>query len=205
MPLPTEMPSASTLRRIQQVQVFTIVWMSVEAAVSLAAALNAHSPALLAFGGDSTIELMSAVLVLWQFRGHKIPETTEYRVNRVAGGLLFLLAAYVVAVSALSLVGHRESTPSYIGIAVLVVAAIAMPLFAREKRKLSAETGSAALRADAAESAFCGYFSLIALAGLGANAIWHIHWADPIAALALTPLILREGWEAMRGRACGCI
>lgn len=174
-----------------------------EAAVSLAAAFNAHSPALLAFAGDSTIELISAVLVLWRFRGHDIPETTERRVNRVAGGLLFLLAAYVVVASALSLVGHRESTTSYIGITALIVAAIAMPLLAREKKRLSAETGSAALRADAAESAFCGYLSLIALVGLGVNVIWHIHWADPVAALAITPLILREGWDAMQARACG--
>ena len=198
------MPSAVTLRRIQQIQVFTIVWMSVEAAVSLAAAFNAYSPALLAFGGDSTIELISALLVLWRFRDHEIPETTERRVNRVAGGLLFLLAAYVVVASALSLVGRRESKPSYIGIGVLIVSAIAMPLLAGEKRKLATQTGSAALRADAAESAFCGYLSLIALAGLGANAIWHIHWADPIAALALIPLMVREGWETMKGRACGC-
>ena len=204
MPLQTAMPSAVTLRRIQKIQVLTIVWMSVEAAVSLAAAFNAHSPALLAFGGDSTIELISAVLVLWRFRGHEISETTERRVNCVAGGLLFLLAAYVVVASALSLVGHRESKPSYIGIGVLIVSAIAMPLLAGEKRKLATQTGSAALRADAAESAFCGYLSLIALAGLGANAIWHIHWADPIAALALMPLMVREGWETMKGRACGC-
>jgi divalent metal cation (Fe/Co/Zn/Cd) transporter len=199
MPLQTDMPSASTLRRIQQVQVLTIAWMSVEAAVSLTAAWMARSPAVLAFGGDSAIELISAALVLWRFRGHERPDATERRVNCVAGGLLFLLAAFVVVVSALSLLGHREPKPSYIGIAVLTIAAIAMPLLAGEKRKLSAETGSAGLRADAAESAFCGYLSLIALVGLGVNAIWRIRWADPIAALALTPLILREGWEAVQG------
>lgn len=178
--------------------------MSAEAAVSLAAAFNAQSPALLAFGGDSAIELASAALVLWRFRGHEMTETTERRVNRVAGGLLFLLAAYVVVASALSLLGHREPRPSYIGIPVLIVAALAMPLLAREKRKLSTETGSAALRADAAESAFCGYLSLIALVGLGLNGIWHIHWADPVAALAITPLIVREGWQTVQGNACGC-
>src|SRR5437667_5607686 len=130
MPLQTAMPSAVTLRRIQKIQVLTIVWMSVEAAVSLAAAFNVHSPALLAFGGDSTIELISAVLVLWRFRGHEISETTKRRVNRVAGALLFLLAAYVAVVSALSLLGHREPKPSYLGIAMLVVAAITMPILA---------------------------------------------------------------------------
>ena len=112
--------------------------------------LDCPQPALLAFGGDSAIELISAALLLWRFRGHEIPESAEQRVNRVAGGLLFLLAAYAVAVAALSLLGHREPKPSYVGIAVLIVAAIAMPWLARQKRKLAAETGSAALRADAA-------------------------------------------------------
>ena len=79
-----------------------------------------------------------------------------------------------------------------------------MPLLAKEKRRLSALTGSAALRADAAESALCAYMSIIALIGLTVHAVWHISWADPIAALAITPFILFEAREAMRGKPCGC-
>ena len=86
-----------------------------------------------------------------------------------------------------------------------MAAAIFMPWLARKKRLLSASTGSAALRADAAESALCGYLSLIASAGLILNSAWHARWADPIAALAIVPFILREGWEAVQGRACGCV
>lgn len=88
--------------------------------------------------------------------------------------------------------------------AVLVGAAMIMPVLATKKRRLSALTGSGALRADAAESALCAYLSIIALVGLAVHAIWHIAWADPIAALAVTPLILFEAREAMRGEACGC-
>jgi divalent metal cation (Fe/Co/Zn/Cd) transporter len=77
-----------------------------------------------------------------------------------------------------------------------------MPWLAKQKRQLSEATASAALRADAAESALCGYLALIALAGLAVNAIWRVGWADPIAALALLPLIVHEGWEAMKGKAC---
>jgi divalent metal cation (Fe/Co/Zn/Cd) transporter len=197
--------SAITLRRLLQVQVFTIAWMSVEAVVSLAAAWMAGSPTLLAFGGDSAIELISAAVVLWRFRAHEMPEARERRVSRIAGALLFVLVVFVVANSTLSLFGHREPRPSYTGIAVLIVAAIAMPLLAYEKRKLSAQTGSAALRADAAESEFCGYLSLIALVGLAVNAVWHVEWADPVAALAITPLILREGWEAIHEKPCTCV
>jgi divalent metal cation (Fe/Co/Zn/Cd) transporter len=117
--------------------------------------------------------------------------------------LLLALAAYVIVVSVLTLLGYSEPKPTYLGIAVLIAAAMVMPWLAKEKRRLSAATASAALRADAAESALCAYLSLIALVGLGVNAIWHVAWSDPVAALVVTPLILWEGREAMRGRACG--
>jgi divalent metal cation (Fe/Co/Zn/Cd) transporter len=177
--------------------------MTVEAFVSLSAAWMARSPALLAFGGDSAIELLSAAAVLWRFRS-SAQERLEKQVARIAAALLFILAGYVAVVSAMALLGHREAKTTYWGIAILIGAAVIMPWLAKEKRRLSAITGSAALRADAAESALCAYLSVIALIGLGINAIWHIRWADPIAALVIVPLILWEGWEAMRGKACGC-
>ncbi len=157
--------------------------MSVEAVVSLFAAWRAHSPALLAFGGDSAIELFSAMVVLWRFRASDAHEDAERRAARVAGALLFALAAYVAVTSVTSLLGYSEPKPTFLGIAILVVAAVVMPWLAKEKRRLSGATGSAALRADAAQSALCAYLSLIALAGLAINAIWHVKWADPVAAL----------------------
>jgi divalent metal cation (Fe/Co/Zn/Cd) transporter len=178
--------------------------MSVEAAVSLFAAWRARSPALLAFGGDSAVELLSAVVVLWRFRASAAHEAVERRATRVAGALLFALAAYVAVTSVTSLMGYSEPKPTFLGIAILVAAAVVMPWLAKEKRRLSAATGSAALRADAAQSALCAYLSLIALVGLAINAIWQVKWADPIAALAVLPLIVWEGREAMRGTVCGC-
>jgi divalent metal cation (Fe/Co/Zn/Cd) transporter len=178
--------------------------MGVEAVVSLLSAWRARSPALLAFGGDSAIELASAVVVLWRFRASAAHGHAEKRAARVAGTLLFALAAFVAASSVTSLLGYSEPKPTFLGIAILVAAAAVMPWLAKEKRRLSATTGSAALRADAAQSALCAYLSLIALAGLAINAIWHVKWADPIAALAVLPLIVWEGREAMRGKACGC-
>jgi divalent metal cation (Fe/Co/Zn/Cd) transporter len=195
--------AADTLRRIQRVQIVTIVWMVIEAVLSLWAAWRARSPALAAFGGDSAIELLSAAVVLWRFRSHQ-SELAERRAARVTGGLLYALAAYVVLASAASLLGYIEPQPSYLGILVLVVAAIIMPVLARKKRHLSAQTGSAALRADAAESALCAYLSIIALIGLAVHAIWHVAWADPVAALVITPFILFEARDTMRGKACGC-
>jgi divalent metal cation (Fe/Co/Zn/Cd) transporter len=140
--------------------------MSVEAVLSLWAAWMARSPALAAFGGDSSVELLSAVVVLWSFRTHR-SQPAEQRAARIPGALI-------------------------------------MPVLAKEKQRLSALTGSAALRADAAESALCAYLSIIAPLGLAVHAIWHIAWADPVAALAITPLIVFEAREAMRGKACGC-
>jgi divalent metal cation (Fe/Co/Zn/Cd) transporter len=115
--------------------------------------------------------------------------------------LLLALAAYVAVTS---LLGYSEPKPTFLGIAVLVAAATIMPWPAKEKRRLSGATGSAALKADAAQSALCAYLSLIALAGLAINAIWRVKWADSIAALAILPLVVWEGREAMRGKACGC-
>jgi divalent metal cation (Fe/Co/Zn/Cd) transporter len=199
-----QIASPDPIRRIRRVQTVTIAWMSVEALVSLFAAWRARSPALLSFGGDSAIELLSAIVVLWRFRASAAQEQAERRAARVAGALLFVLAASIAFTSITSLLGYSEPKPTFLGIAILVAAAVVMPWLAKEKRRLSGATGSAALRADAAQSALCAYLSLIALAGLAVNAIWHVKWADPITALAALPPILWEGREAMRGKACGC-
>jgi divalent metal cation (Fe/Co/Zn/Cd) transporter len=190
------------VRRVIRVQTLTVLWMGVEASVSLGAAWMARSPALLAFGGDSAVELLSAAVVLRHFCLPPRERREEERVAKIAGGLLFVLAAFVAVASALTLLGRVEARPSPLGIAILILAALIMPWLARQKRQLSAATGSAGLRADAAESAVCGYLAVIALAGLAINAIWKVSWADSVAALALLPLIVREGWEAVQGKAC---
>lgn len=190
------------LQRVMWIQTLTVMWMSVEVVVSLGAAWVARSPALLAFGGDSGVELVSAAVVFWRFYSPSHGEHAEGQAGRIAGGLLFVLAAFVVTASVLTMLGHVEARPSPVGIALLVLAAMIMPWLAAQKRQLSTQTASAALRADAAESSVCGYLALIALVGLAINALWKVTWADPLAALALLPLILREGWEAMKGKPC---
>ena len=195
---------ADTLNGIRAIQWFTILWMVVELMVSGISAWRAHRPALLAFGGDSGIELLSACVVLWHFRSPSTWDQTEKTSAQIAAGLLFLLAAFVLVASVGSLMGHIETRPSRLGIGLLLTASVVMPWLARQKRRLSGATASASLRADAAQSALCGYMAWIALAGLILNAIWSIGWADPVAALVLTPLILREGWETAKGEPCSC-
>ena len=193
-------PFTDASRRVLRLQVFTVLWMTVEAAISLGSAWNSRSPALFAFGGDSLVELLSAAVVFWRFRF----AFEEARAARIAGALLYILAALVVLTSVLNLAGYREAQRSLAGVGVLLAAAVVMPWLGSRKRRLAAVTSSAALKADAAESALCGYMAWIALSGLGVNAIWHKPWADPVAALALIPLILREGWHVMHATQLGC-
>ena len=202
MPAPSEIFPPEIARRAVRIQVLTLVWMAMEAVVSLGAAWMARSPALLGFGGDSAVELLSAAVVLWRFHSPSRGDHAERQAAKIAGGLLFVLAAFVALASALTLLGHVEARPSRIGIALLILAAVFMPWLAKQKCQLSAAAGSAALRADATESAVCGYLALIALAGLAVNAIWRVTWADPIAAFALLPLIVHDGREAMKGKPC---
>ncbi len=169
-------PSAElqdSVRRIRLLQKLTIAWMIAEAILSLWAAFRAKSPALLAFGGDSAIELLSAAVVLWRFQdrnGKQSGEVAERRAARIAGILLLALAIYVVAVACATLFGLTATSPSYLGIGVLIAATAVMPWLAWQKRRLATITGSAALRADAAESMLCAYLSLVALLGLSARA-----------------------------------
>jgi Co/Zn/Cd efflux system component len=116
-----------TTRRIIRIQVLTFVWMSVEAVVSLGAAWFARSPALLGFGGDSAGELLSAAVVLWRFHSPSPEEHSEQLAARIAGGLLFVLAAFVALASVLTLLGHVEARSSPVGIVLLILAAVVMP------------------------------------------------------------------------------
>jgi divalent metal cation (Fe/Co/Zn/Cd) transporter len=180
--------------------------MTLEVIIALAAAWVARSPSLLGFGGDSIVELFSAIIVFWRFRSGLESARSERLAARIAGGLLFIVATFVIVSSRLSLLGYREPRPSFSGIVLLIIAATGMPWLAGRKRKLATQVASAALSADATESALCGYLSLIALTGLLANAIFHVSWADPAAALALVPFIVREGWQAIRTsrHCCDC-
>jgi divalent metal cation (Fe/Co/Zn/Cd) transporter len=176
--------------------------MLVEFGVSVYAAFSAHSPVLLAFGSDSLVELLSAAVVLLQW----VPgvSISESKAARVAAALLFVLVLPVAASALASLaLGLRPET-SRAGIAITVAALLAMPVLAWLKRREARRAGNTALAADAVQSAACAYLALIALAGLIMNALFHIAWFDPVAALAAIPLLVKEGRSAWRGEACGC-
>ncbi len=183
-------------------QGITLVWMAIECGVSLYSAMTAHSAALLAFGADSFVELLSAFVALLSF----LPSfsLTRERAARWAGILLFVLAAVVAAAAIMALSRGTKPETSWAGIGITIAALIVMPLLAWFKRRTANATGNRALAADAVQSATCAYLAAITLAGVGLNAIFHIHWVDSAAALAALPILLVEGRRAMRGESCGC-
>jgi divalent metal cation (Fe/Co/Zn/Cd) transporter len=195
-------PAARPPKTVLWLQGITLAWMLVECGVSIYAAKAAHSAALLAFGADSFVELLSASVVLAQF----IPGVAigERRIHRLAGGLLFLLALIVAATAVTSLVLRVKPGTSGIGMAITIAALVAMPGLAWLKRREARRSGNVALAADAAQSATCAYLALVTLAGLAVNAVFHIAWMDSVAALVAVPILIQEGRSAWRGQNCGC-
>jgi divalent metal cation (Fe/Co/Zn/Cd) transporter len=186
-------------KQILSLQLITILWMCAEAAIAIFAALRAHSVALLGFGADSGIELVSAFVVLLQFK--KVWHVNETKAARINGLLLFALAAFILGSSILAFTNPRfRPKASYLGIALLIAAGMFMPWLSTQKRKLAGKTTSGSLKADAIQSSMCAYLAWIALGGLLLNAIFKISWTDPAAAVLLLPIILREGWEAITGK-----
>lgn len=185
---------------IRRLQVITLLWMVVECGIALAAAWRARSPVLLAFGADSFVELMSALVVLLQF----VPRLTlsRARASRLAGILLLILAGVISLTSAFALWRDVRPETSWMGMGVTLAALIVMPVLSRAKRRAGKTTGNLALSADAVQSATCAYLAGITLAGLALNAMFQIRWIDPAAALVAVPIILIEGRKALRGDPC---
>jgi len=183
-------------------QVVTLVWMLLEFGISAFAAITARSPAMMAFGSDSLVELMSATVVLLQWSPKM--RISERSAHRTAGILLFVLAAVVAVIAVGSLALRMEPETSRSGIGITIAALVAMPILAWLKRREARRSNNAALAADAVQSATCAYIALITLAGLAVNAIFHLPWFDSLAALAAIPILIKEGRSAWRGNSCGC-
>jgi divalent metal cation (Fe/Co/Zn/Cd) transporter len=194
---------STVVRRGQLLTWATIGYNSLEAVVSLVAGALAGSVALIGFGFDSLIELGSGVAALWRLRSDARPherERAERRTLRVIGVCFLLLAGYVLVESGASLISREAPDDSIPGIVIAAGSLIVMPLLARAKRRVAGQLSSAALTAEARQTEICWYLSLILLCGLLLNAALQWWWADPVAALAMVPLIGYEGVEALRGR-----
>ena len=198
---------AALMREAFRLEWFTIAWMIVEAVVAVASGIAANSISLTAFGIDSLIELASAGVLMWRLsvelkHGRAFSEAAEHTASRIAGGLLFALAAYVVVAAGWGL-WHREGQA--FSLAGLIVTALAIPvmyLLAKRKLSVAAQLGSRALRADAVEAVACGWLSFVVVLGLLAQLAIGAWWIDSVTSLAILWFLIKEGREAWTGEEC---
>ena len=201
----TDVSRSVLVRRARKLELLTIGWNSLEAIVAVGAGLLARSVALLGFGFDSVIELASCIALMWRLSldaDAERRERIEAKTLKIVGMTFLALAGYVAIDAIKSLLTHDIAATSYSGIALASLSLIVMPLLARAKRRIAARIRSAALHADSRQTDICAYLSAILLGGLLLNTAFGWWWADPIAALVMTPIIVREGIEALRGETC---
>lgn len=197
---------AKLTARGRLLEYFTIGWNLLEAAVAVGAGLVANSPSLVGFGFDSLIESSSGAVLLWRLRDGDKGEERERLAIRLVGVCFLILAAYVAFDAIKTLIWREPPETSYVGIGLTLVSLIVMPFLARAKRSVAIKIGSRALEVDSKQTDLCVYLSAISLGGLLLNALFGWWWADPLAALAMIPIITKEGIEGLRGETCtdGC-
>jgi len=178
----------------------TIGWNVIEAVVAIVAGTMAGSIALVGFGLDSTVEVMSAAVIVWQFRG--LAQARERRALRLIALSFFALATYVAVRAIIDLIDQSQPESSAVGIGVAVVSLIVMSVLARAKRRTGELMGSATVIADSSQTQLCTYLSAILLCGLVLNATVGWWWADPVAAIAIAALAVNEGRQAWHGETC---
>jgi cation diffusion facilitator family transporter len=181
---------------------FTVGWNVIEGIIAIGAGIIAGSIALVGFGLDSYIEVVSGLVLVWRLRKHGFgdeedEEAAEKKAILFVGVTFFLLASYVVYESGRKLLSQERPEESPVGIILAFVSLIVMPALAIYKKKIASEINSRALRADALETLACSYLSLTLVVGLGANSLFGWWWADPVAALAMVYFLVKEGWEAI--------
>jgi divalent metal cation (Fe/Co/Zn/Cd) transporter len=201
--LPTPQRRAALNRRSLRLAYATAGYNLLEGVIAVAAGAAASSAALIGFGLDSFIEVSSALVVIWQFRS-RLPEAREKQALRLIALSFFALAAWITIDALRHLLGAQEAQPSQVGIALAAVSVIVMPVLVWAKRRTGRELGSATVVADSVQTLLCTYLSAVLLVGLLLNATFGWSWADPIAALAMAAVAIREGIEAWKGEQCGC-
>ncbi|MFJ4295604.1 cation diffusion facilitator family transporter [Curtobacterium sp. NPDC089689] len=188
-------------KRVRWIVAATITYNVIEAVIAIAAGTVASSTALIGFGLDSIVEVLSAAAVAWQFAGRD-PEARERTTLKVIAVSFFGLALYVTVDAALTLAGLREPEHSTVGIVLAAVSLAVMPFLSLLERRTGKELGSASAIADSKQTLVCSYLSAAVLIGLLLNTLFGWSWADPVAGLVVVFFAVREGLEAWRGDAC---
>ena len=188
-------------RRIRLLVAATISYNLLEAVVAIWAGRAASSTALIGFGLDSVIEVSSAAAIAWQFSARD-PETREKVALRIIAGSFFALAAYVTVESVRALAGSAAAEDSTVGLVLAAASLAVMPVLSYAQRRAGRELGSRSAVADSKQTLLCTYLSAVLLVGLGLNTLLGWSWADPVAALVIAAVALREGWDAWHGDNC---
>jgi divalent metal cation (Fe/Co/Zn/Cd) transporter len=186
----------------RKIEFLSIGWTTLESIVGIIAGVLAGSVALISFGIDSAIEVASSVVLVWRLTDSSAAEDREEFAHRLVGLCFLALALYVAFEALKDLLTHSAPSVSYFGIVYAAACIIVMPLLARAKRRAAANLQSDALHADSHQSDICAYLAVILLGGLGLNALFGWWWADPVAALCMVPIILREAISGLRGESC---
>jgi cation diffusion facilitator family transporter len=202
------MTDAALVRRGLQLNYLSLAYNALEAVVSIIAGVVAGSVSLTGFGMDSVVEVSASVAAQWRLRSHNEVtrrERAERLTRRIVGVCFLALAAWVAYEAIETLWTRRAPERSVVGIIILALSVVIMPALARAKRRVARSLESSALEAEAAQTSLCAYLSAIALVGVVLNTVLGWWWADPVAALAMTPIIAREGVEGFRGEPeCDC-
>lgn len=191
-------------RRVRWLVAATITYNVIEAIVAITAGTIASSTALIGFGLDSVIEVSSAAALAWQFsaRDHATRQAGEKTTLRIIAGSFFVLAAYLTIESVRTLLGAAEADHSPVGLVLAAVSLAVMPVLSSAQRRAGRELGSASAVADSKQTLLCTYLSAVLLVGLGLNSLFGWGWADPVAALVIAAIAVKEGRDAWRGDAC---
>ena len=188
-------------RRVRLLVAATISYNVVEGVIAVAAGFGASSAALVGFGLDSAIEVASATAVAWQFASRD-PEARERTALRIIAVSFYALAAYVSVEAVRALTGASEAEHSTVGLVLAGSSLAVMPGLSWAQRRTGRELGSATAVADSKQTLLCTYLSAVLLVGLAVNSLFGWSWADPIAALVIAAIAVREGREAWRGESC---
>jgi divalent metal cation (Fe/Co/Zn/Cd) transporter len=193
------------VRRAKLLAAAGVGWHVVEAAVAILAGLAASSVALIGFGADSLVESLAGFVVLWRFAASRAASAdAERRAQRLIGASFFAIAAYVAVEAVRSLAGGDQPDASWVGIGLAAVTVTAMPPLAAAKARVGDALGSPATRSEGRQNMLCAYLSAALLVGLVANAALGWWWADPLTALAIAAVAVREGAAAWRGESSCC-
>ena len=196
----TPVDSVALSRRARGLAWVTLVWNVAEAVIAISAGAAANSMALIGFGLDSSMEVMSAIVIIWQLHGLK--ESRERVALKLIAFSFYALAGYVAVQALVNLTGGIEPSASPVGIGLAIAASIVMPILARAKQRTGRQMGSRTVVADGKQTKLCAYLSLVLLGGLIFNATVGWWWADSVAALAIAALAINEGRQAWNGESC---